>query len=344
MRQCEIMAAFLMSRNQYLQLRNAHFLLGGITSVGIEVLENGMRGWDKDTDIPSRIINHNLVSTAPFSGADCTAGVVAKYGRGSYFTASEVKPNGAPRLQMHLATYPGDTETVLEIPMRLVLKGAKDITVGHTVYLHVITDREGHSFSYYGITSRHWLSRFREHLDKASTGSPYLFHQALSRGRSAISRVTHVIVAAGLDKDQAYDLEEYLVAKHSLYPNVPTGLNMIPGGYEGMRRLHALSMLAERSEPSPDERVAIIEEHLRKTEPAPGRRNPLVAAMWEDDEYAEAVICGRENRFSADQVRLIRFLGVEGWSLSQIAAEVECSDLSRLNRVIMRRTYSRVRD
>jgi hypothetical protein len=332
------------TRKQYLHFKNAHFMLGGLTSVGIGILEEGMRGWDKDTGIPSRIISHNAVSTAPFESADCTAGVVSEYGKGSYFTATEVKPTGAPRLQMHMPTRPGDTETVLEIPMRLVLKGARDVTKGHTVYLHVVTDRDGHSFSYYGITSRHWLKRFREHLDKASTGSPYLFHQALSRGKSAISRLTHVIVAVGLDKDQAYDLEEYLFAKHSLYPNVPTGLNMIPGGYEGMRCLHALGVLAERGEPSPDERAAIIEEHLRMTKSAPRRPNPLVAAMWEDDEYAEAVICGRENRFSADQVRLIRFLHVEGRPVTQIAAALDCPDLPRLNRVIRRRTYGRVRD
>jgi hypothetical protein len=333
-----------MSRKQYLQLRNAHFLLGGVTSAGISVLENGMRSWDEDTGVPSRIISHNAVSTAPMLRAACTAGVVSEYGKGSHFTASEVKPNGAPRLQIHIAARPGDTETVLQMPMRLVLKGAQDVTKGYIVYLHVVTDRDGQSLSYYGITSRHWLKRFQEHLDKATTGSPYLFHQALSRGNSAILRLTHVIIAAGLDKDRAYDLEEYLVAKHSLYPNVPTGLNMIPGGYEGLRRLHALGLLGERGEPSPDERPAIIEEHLRKPHLAPGRRNPLVAAMWEDDEYAEAVICGRENRFSADQVRLIRFLRAEGWSISEIAAEVKCCDLPRLNRVIMRRTYGRVRD
>ena len=140
--------------------------------------------------------------------------------------------------------------------------------------------------------------------------------------------MTHVIIAAGLDKDQAYDTEEYLIAKHSLYPNVPTGLNMIPGGYEGIRRLHALGVLAEQSEPSLDERAAVIERYLR-TKRAPGRRNPLVTMLWEDDEYAEAVICGRENRFSVDQVRLIRFLHVEGRSLAQIAAAVECPDLRR---------------
>jgi hypothetical protein len=66
--------------------------------------------------------------------------------------------------------------------------------------------------------------------------------------------------------------------------------------------------------------------------------------MWEDDEYAEAVICGRDNRFSVDQVRLIRFLHVEGRPVTQIAAAVDCHDLPRLNRVIRRRTYGRVRD
>jgi hypothetical protein len=332
-----------MLRRQYLQLRNAHFLLGGLSSVGVEILEDGMRNWDQDTGVPSRIISHSAVSTEPFLHAGCVAGVVSEYEKGSHFTATKVLPTGAPRLQMHMATRPGNTERVLEIPMRLVLKGAKDVTTGHTVYLHVITDRSDDSFSYYGITSRHWLKRFQEHMDKASAGSPYLFHQALSRGKKAILRLTHVVIAAGLDKDQAYDLEEYLVAKHSLYPNVPTGLNMIPGGYEGIRRLQALGLLSEK-EPTPDERVAIVEDHLRKTNPVPGRRNPLVAAMWEDDEYAEAVICGRENRFGADQVRLIRSLSVEGWSASQIALKVKCPDVPRLNRVIMRRTYSRVRD
>src|SRR5260370_24931529 len=200
-----------MPRKQFLHLKNAHFMLGGLRSVGIGILEEGMRGWDKDTGIPSRIISHNAVSTAPFESADCTAGVVSEYGEGSYFRATEIKPKGAPRLQMHMAARPGDTKIVLEIPMRLVLKGAQDVTKGHTVYLHVVTDRDGRSSSYYGITSRHWLKRFQEHLDAASTGSPYLFHHALSRDRSGISRLTHVIIAAGLDKDEDYDLDEYLV-------------------------------------------------------------------------------------------------------------------------------------
>jgi hypothetical protein len=68
------------------------------------------------------------------------------------------------------------------------------------------------------------------------------------------------------------------------------------------------------------------------------------AQNWKDDEYAEAVICGRENRFSADQVRLIRFLHAEGRTVSQISVEIECFDVPRLNWVIMRRTYSRVRN
>jgi hypothetical protein len=118
-----------MSRRQYLQPRNAHFLLGGLSSVGIGILEDGMRGWDKDTGIPSRIISHNFVSTAPFLSAGCAAGVVSEYRKGSYFTATVAKPTGAPRLQMHMATHPGGTETVLEIPMRLVFKGARDVTM-----------------------------------------------------------------------------------------------------------------------------------------------------------------------------------------------------------------------
>jgi hypothetical protein len=94
-----------MSRKQYLQLKNAHFLLGGLTSVGIRILEEGMRGWDEDKGIPSRIISHNAVSTAPFENAGCDAGVISEYGKGSRFAATEVKPTGVPRLQMHTATH-----------------------------------------------------------------------------------------------------------------------------------------------------------------------------------------------------------------------------------------------
>jgi hypothetical protein len=148
-----------MSRTQYLQLRNAHFLLGGLSASGIKILEDGMQSWDKDTGVPSRIISHNCVSTAPFLRAGCHAGVVSEHGKGSYFTATKIEPTGAPRLQMHLPTRPGDIETVLELPMRLVLKGARDVTKGHTVYLHVITSRDGDSFSYYGITLLGGLSR-----------------------------------------------------------------------------------------------------------------------------------------------------------------------------------------
>src|ERR1700683_2083184 len=102
-----------MPRKQYLHLKNAHFLLGGLTSVGIHILEEGMRGWDKDTGVPSRIISHNTTSTAPFERAGCDAGVISEYGKGSYFTATEVKPTGVPRLQMHKAKHSGDPETVI---------------------------------------------------------------------------------------------------------------------------------------------------------------------------------------------------------------------------------------
>jgi hypothetical protein len=98
---------------------------------------------------------------------------------------------------------------------------------------------------YYGITSRHWLHRLKEHVAAANGGSPLLFHRALRDQLKGAARFQHTIIAAGLTKDEAYDVEEYLVAKYSLAANFRDGLNMIPGGYEGLRRLHERGLLAE---------------------------------------------------------------------------------------------------
>lgn len=108
-------------------------------------------------------------------------------------------------------------------------KPHKDVKKGYTVYCHDFTV-DGVDLSYYGITKRHWIVRLREHFS-----SPYLLGEQL-RGASGwiISKVVH----AGLSYENAMKFEEDYVGNHTLYPK---GLNIIPGGFAGIRHLHKLT-------------------------------------------------------------------------------------------------------
>jgi hypothetical protein len=116
---------------------------------------------------------------------------------------------------------------------------------------------------------------------------------------------------------------------------------MIPGGREGIRTLRRLSTDGVALLTESDEREALLDEYL-KVHPLFGRPNPGVAAMWDDPAYAEAVICGRENRLSADQVRKIRYMAVMGNSIQQIKNLTGALDDGQVSRVLAGRTYSRI--
>jgi hypothetical protein len=48
----------------------------------------------------------------------------------------------------------------------------------------------------------------------------------------------HIVERAGLTEKQALEVEEKEVEKRSLHSLHPNGLNMIPGGYAGLKCVH----------------------------------------------------------------------------------------------------------
>jgi hypothetical protein len=330
-------------KRRYLHLQNTHFLFGGFTSAGLQVLENGLTAWDADSGIPSRLIQHNQTSSKPPTFSSAVAGLVAEEGKGSRFV---VEPNGgegrAPELQVCPVQSQQGWQEVIGVPMRYVLKGSRNMTQGYTVYLHSIIRRDYTALTYYGITSRHWLKRLKEHVASATTGSPLLFHRALREDLGTAARFQHTIIGAGLTKDEAYDVEEYLIDKYSLAPNFENGLNMVPGGYEGLRRLHEMGLLAEGTGIEPEEQEGLLERYARE-HPRRGVANPLISERWKDDAYAEAVICGRDNRLTAQQVRQIRMLAALGHTADDITALSGASNESQVRLVVEKRTYARIR-
>ena len=138
------------------------------------------------------------------------------------------------------------------------------------------------------------------------------------------------------------DIEEYLVEKYSLSSRHPQGLNMIPGGRAGIAALHTLSAGTTKGPVETEEREISLDQYLM-SHPQLGIPKPGVAEKWNDPTYAEAVICGRENRLSADQVRQIRYLAALGAGAAQIKEEVGAIDDGQIQRVLAGRTYSRIK-
>lgn len=115
---------------------------------------------------------------------------------------------------------------------------------------------------------------------------------------------------------------------------------MIPGGYEGIRALHRLSLAAGREAIDTEEREAVFAEYIRRN-PSHAPR-PGMVERWNDPDYAEAVICGRENRLSADQVREIRYRAAMGLPAPEIASAIGAMNVAQVERVLAGRPYVRI--
>ncbi len=263
----------------------------------------------------------------------------------------------APLVFLSMHSLSLDIPMRVEVPLRALIKGGPDLTGTYSVYLHALKSDDGQEYVYYGITKRGWNVRFIEHAKAAvAEGSRRLFPRklaALIRSRVAelgsqpnphpkLAGIISAICAVGLNEDMALDIEEYLVDKHSLATKHPNGLNMIPGGREGIRVMYQLSGRSSDVLTDTESREAAFDAHLTQ-HPQLGVPKPGVSAAWNDPSYAEAVICGRDNRLSADQVREIRYLAAAGWNVAAITQRVEALNDDQIRRVLAGRTYARIR-
>lgn len=222
-------------------------------------------------------------------------------------------------------------------PFAAILRGFPQPVGGQcVVYAHrlMLADEklriEGPSV-YVGVTRRAWHERFQEHLRASATGSQLLFHRALRVRKHGWLET--VIDGVG-DYEQMMRFEEESVAAFALYPN---GLNMIPGGFAGIRYLASLGFQARDAE----ERDVRLTE-LIELPAVNGSPNPLCAARWaSDQEFVNSVICGHSGRLAVDQVRNIRMLSASGYDENKIAAMVADAP-ARVRRVLDNKRYSRV--
>jgi hypothetical protein len=358
-------------RFRYVSLRAMHQLMDGLSFKVprcAEVLDGALVQLNLQTGIPDKIVRWNERGgnarrplAFPSHGriiVDVTETFSAAQGKLLLAEVVEKKDEkeSAPVVFLSMRSPTLDIPMRAEIPLRALVKGGPDLSGSYTVYLHALLSDDGQEFIYYGITKRGWNLRFVEHTKAAvAAGSRRLFPQKLAElidaraaertgredTRPKLAGIVSAICAVGVDQEMALDIEEYLVDKYSLAANNPTGLNMIPGGREGIRVLHRLSGRSPETLVNTESREAALDEHVTQ-HPQPSVPKPGVAEAWNDPAYAEAVICGRDNRLSAQQVREIRYLAAIGWDVAAIRLKLETIDERQVHRVLAGRTYVRI--
>lgn len=182
-----------------------------------------------DTDGPQIIVMFDkyLVSSKPLTTA----------------TVMQENDNSGlpPMLHINLHSPTLNIPQGVEIPLRYVLNGMIPLDGTYMVYLHALEINNKEIFVYYGVTKRGWMKRFNEHTRLAVKGKSHRkfpkllgesiearIHQLL-RGTNATNNILtgsyHVVCAAGRTKQNAFEIEKYLINKRSL--SEKKGLNMI---------------------------------------------------------------------------------------------------------------------
>ena len=213
------------------------------------------------------------------------------------------------------------------------------------------------SLVYVGITKRTWQERYRQHCRDSGRGSNLLFHRALRGEFCKIGTVEHIVERAGLTEKQAMEIEENEVEKRSLHSLFPNGLNMIPGGYAGLKYIQHFAArtgyTVQKLTADTAESVLVdVQRHslekLFKTAVIE-RENVEIARLWaEDSEYRINVMTNRQNRFSLRQIQAARIWYASGWLVEKIFACLQKLDAERkiseeqLERLLSGKTYSTI--
>lgn len=262
-----------------------------------------------------------------------------------YFSFEELKRNkDETRVVVHatVAEFEG-TPWSISFPLQYIMKGFPKIKDQHFGYCHKIAllDDNGNfdkEYVYIGVTKRNWLKRMSEHFNEVKSGSNKLFHKTWREfiGSKRVMLSSELIVGDHTF-EQIMAWEETMVDK---YMDNKLSLNMIPGGFKGMKYLHKHRLLKS-------ERVSIDERdnaalEFQKSHPKSGITNLLISELWKNDDYAMKVICGANDRLSVEQVLKIRELNEFGMSTKKITEVVNARNLLQVQRIINGKTYSRI--
>ncbi|MDT3335758.1 hypothetical protein Q4Q49_10645 [Shewanella sp. SP1S1-7] len=246
----------------------------------------------------------------------------------------------------------------ISVPIQYLMKGFPLKPNGHMGYYHSFVVQHPDSYllewlnnnatlegipeepryNYVGITSRNWLIRMKEHIRGIESGENKKFYNSWRHfaKNERVDFMSELIVA-----NQSYDdIMAWEEARVDIEMAEGRALNMIPGGFKGIRELHKLGVL-NKERPTLKERLTAIEA-AERANPRSGVPNLLISELWKEDSYAAKIICGAEGRLSVEQVRTARDLNLVGISVEDIADKIGALNVLQVKRLLDGKTYSRV--
>jgi hypothetical protein len=215
------------------------------------------------------------------------------------------------------------------------------------------------SLAYVGITKQTWQKRYRQHCLDMERGSNLRFHRALRGEFCQIGVIEHIVERAGLTEKQALEIEEGEVEKRSLHSLYPNGLNMIPGGYAGLKFVHNFSSRTGyklKTDITADNLETVLADVQRHTLNAhlnsgiSNRINGAIARLWAVDIYFRINATTKQrNRFSFEQIQAARIWYASGWPKEKILENLRKIDtkkvgMDQLEQLLAGKTYALIPD
>lgn len=350
---------------RFLDKRNCHTLLPATHGLPVlQRLDECLRSINDEQGphhgLVEKLIRHNEQTLEKERGERRLLGIPLDIAQGlniaerAVHTQSRERPLPGPAWLHTIIDYEDGNSWKTIVPLQFLLKGWGDADTGHQCYLHTIarnTPRFGSvdqllarnlsdkdTYYYVGITGRNWLERLGEHIAETRRGNRRLFYETL-RNSTDWQGVLYSSSLININQsfDDAMNWEEQYVDKVA---SDQYGMNMIPGGFKGLKYLHKLGF-TENAHVGLDERDHAIAEYIRQN-PRKGVPNPLMSELWADDDYYLRVMNSRENTLSPEQVRQIRTLAKLGRPAIEIVKEVGALNETQVKNVIAGRTYARV--
>lgn len=261
-----------------------------------------------------------------------------------YFAHKELRRNEEARVVLHatVAQFEGTSWTI-SIPLQYIMQGYPKIKNQHYGYCHKIAvlNEDGsvdNEYIYVGITGRNWLQRMSEHFNEIKSGSNKLFHQTWREftGKQNVMLSSELVIGDHT-YEQIMSWEEDFVDR---YMAAGVSLNMIPGGFKGMKFLHKHRLLGSDNVSLKERDRAVLE--YQRQHPRAGLPNLLISELWKDDDYAAKIICGAEGRLSIEQVQKIRELNNHGIPVNKIVEMVKARNVRQVLNVLKGSTYTRI--
>jgi hypothetical protein len=360
------------SRAQYLDLEAVHHLIGHVVdghigSLPVSLLYFQLEAFLTNSEhnyapavgsIPKRLVEHNKQPRKLHlcEMAQIDADVVFSYDASTkrakmqwkaYFENPKFsRPESDQRVVLHISVMEGTGLTrTISVPLQALMVGYGDVLDGHQGYAHSITFKEPggeilDQVYYIGVTGRNWLVRMEEHLAEIRGGSNKRFHAAWRAyaGDTKVMLGSELIVLnhsfKGIMDWEEEQVDAVMEAKKSL--------NMIPGGFKGMRFLHE-HRVTDRVDISLEQRDRAISEYARRSGVRAGVPNLFLAELWRDDEFYLKVLSGRSDVLTPGQVLAIRDLAAKGRTAQQILEAVGARNVDQVHRVLLGKTYKRIR-